>query len=32
VPSCNFCSPDFSLFLVYVWQQLILSQHLSKLK
>jgi hypothetical protein len=25
VPSCNFCSPDFSLFLAYVWQQLILS-------
>jgi len=32
VPSCNFCSPNFSLFLAYVWQQLILSQHLSKSK
>jgi hypothetical protein len=32
VPSCNFCSPDFPLFLAYVWQQLILSQHLSKSK
>jgi hypothetical protein len=32
VPSCNFCSPDFSLFLAYVWQQLKLSQHLSKSK
>jgi len=32
VPSCNFCSPDFFLFLAYVWQQLILSQHLSKSK
>ena len=32
VPSCNFFSPDFSLFLAYVWQQLILSQHLSKSK
>jgi len=29
MPSCNFCSPDFSIFLAYVWQQLILSQHLS---
>ena len=32
VPSCNLCSPDFSLFLAYVWYQLILSHHLSKLK
>jgi hypothetical protein len=28
VPSCNFCSLDFSSFLAYVWQLLILSQHL----
>ena len=32
VPSCNFYSSDFSIFLAYVWQQLILSQHLSKSK